>query len=54
MIAGNEVPGPACLYLPVSYISVEAEDTFRNKYNFQLTSYVPNALLVLIQKENYD
>lgn len=37
----------------VSYLSVESEDIFRNKYNFQLTSISLNVLSVLIQKEKY-
>lgn len=53
MIAGNVIPGTACLFLLISYISVATEEIFRNKYNFQLTSFILNALPVLIQKENY-
>lgn len=53
MIAGDVVPGTACPFLLVSYLSVETEYIFRNKYNFQLTSFILNALTILIQKEKY-
>lgn len=40
MMAGSATPDIACLLLQVCYLSVNNEDVLRNKYSFQLISFI--------------
>lgn len=53
MMAGSVAPETECLFLLVSYLSVETEDIFRNKYSFQLISFILSTPPILIQMEKY-